>query len=96
MTWQHQVAKVRVSISIPEDVYLGLLDIARTEQRSSKSVVLEAMSSFLRKREGDDLTRRLNEAYADNLLDEDDRRTLDVAAFDMTKRLQEEDGGWPQ
>ena len=96
LTWHYQLAKVRISISIPEDVYLGLMDIARQEQRSRKNVVLDAMSSFLRKREGDEITRQLNEAYADDPLGDDDRRMLDVAAFDMAKRLNDEDGGWPQ
>src|SRR6185312_864106 len=92
ISWQ----KCGSALRSPEDVYLGLMDIARQEQRSRKNVVLEAMSSFLRKREGDEITRQLNEAYADDPLDDDDRRMLDVAAFDMAERLNDEDGGWPQ
>ena len=87
---------VKTAISLPEDIFAQVEEIAERESRTRSAVITEAIAAFLSKREGDELTRKFNEAYADEPLDDDERRMLDVALFDMKQRLDEEDGGWTQ
>ncbi|MGH2633404.1 MAG: ribbon-helix-helix protein, CopG family [Tepidiformaceae bacterium] len=87
---------VKTAISLPEDIFAQVEEIAERESRTRSAVITEAVAAFLRKRAGEEITRQLNEVYANEPLDDDDRRMLDAAAFDMAKLLNEEDGGWPQ
>lgn len=85
---------VKTAISLPEDIFAQVERIAERESRTRSAVITEAIAAFLRKREGEEMTRQLNAVYADNPLDDGDRRMLDATLFAMMKRLDEEDGGW--
>jgi len=85
---------VKTAISLPEDIFAQVEQIAERESRTRSAVITEAIAAFLRKREGEEMTRQLNAVYADNPLDDGDRRMLDATLFAMMKRLDEEDGGW--
>jgi len=85
---------VKTAISLPEDIFAQVEEIAERESRTRSAVITEAIAAFLRKREGEEMTRQLNAVYANNPLDDGDRRMLDATLFAMMKRLDEEDGGW--
>jgi Arc/MetJ-type ribon-helix-helix transcriptional regulator len=87
---------VKTSISLPEPVFAAIEARAQDQSVSRSAIVLEALEEYLRRTEGEDLTRRLNIAYGDDALSAEDKAWIDDNLDRQLRQLREEDGGWPQ
>ncbi len=89
------MATVKTAISLPADTFAAVTAAAAEKNISRSALVLEAIQEYLRRAEGQELTRRLNLAYGDDL-SADDQAWIDDTLERQLLRLREEDGGWPR
>ena len=85
------VAHVKTAVSIEESLFreagAGRLGISRSR------LFAEALREFVRWRENEELLRRLNEAHADGL-DEEEREFLERAKIHHGRLLEETGNEW--
>jgi len=69
---------VKTAVSIPEDLFRRLEEIAGQRCTSRSKILAEALADYVARIDGEELTRRFNEALATMTEEEheEDRRTL--------------------
>jgi hypothetical protein len=88
---------VKTAISLPEDIFRQVDEAAAKQGLSRSAVVLAALEKYLFDLE----TERLRAAWAaipaeDFELTDEERADLEWDLREAMKRLDEEDGGWPE
>ena len=69
---------VKTAVSIPEDLFRRLEEIAGQRCTSRSKILAEALADYVARIDGEELTRRFNEALATTTEEEheEERRTL--------------------
>lgn len=83
------MATVKTAISLPEDLFEQLQSLATEECTSRSAIVARAIEDFLRKREAQEMLRRLNEVYAEPL-DAEEKAWIRHTSGRMGERLRED------
>ncbi|MGI8927098.1 MAG: ribbon-helix-helix protein, CopG family [Tepidiformaceae bacterium] len=85
---------MKTAVSLPTAMFAAIDALAAERGSSRTSVVVAAIDEYLRRIEDGDITRSLNEAYAEELSSDELAWIDDTLRRQMT-RLDQEDGGWP-
>ena len=91
------MSSVKTAISLPEDIFRQIEEAATEQGLTRSGLVLAALEKYLFDLE----TERLRKAWAaippeDFELTEEEKAELEWDLRDTMKRLDEEDGGWPE
>ena len=91
------MSSVKTAISLPEDIFRQIEEAATEQGLTRSGLVLAALEKYLFDLE----TERMRKAWAaippeDFELTEEEKAELEWDLRDTMKRLDEEDGGWPE
>ncbi len=78
----------KVAVSIPDDLYERADRIAASDGVSRSELYARALREYLDPRDDAEITRRLNDAYADG---GGDAAWLDAAARELARALQDDE-----
>jgi len=80
---------VKTAISMPEELFSQVNEIAQKEGLSRSGVITRAVDQYVRREKWRRIKESYDEAYADGL-DEDEKAWLKFGSAQMTERLKDD------
>jgi metal-responsive CopG/Arc/MetJ family transcriptional regulator len=81
---------VKTAISLDAELFRKTNRAARKQRLSRSRFVARALEAYLRRQEDQQLLERINAAYGDGGVDEEDKLFLEAARKQMGKQLKDE------
>jgi metal-responsive CopG/Arc/MetJ family transcriptional regulator len=83
------MASIKTAVSLPEDIFAALEEAAAEAHTPRSALIATALREYLRRRESQEMLRRLNEAYEEPI-EPEEKAWVRQTSRRMGERLQDE------